>query len=249
MCYITDDSNTGAEEAVKNASPLASWRRLTRHPPTSALASSTSHLPRQRQRRAGQGPHGDGRQLSGDMFTIGIKTDDDFTLRFASKATVVRVHSCPAWRLPLPARPASTAYVGASAWRKLEGITWSEEPARGGHSSKRTSFKRATMRVGIEKNTCGCVYRAPLDANNRIKSISPLICGVPTSFNTGDKLGHCEASRERIQASRRSRRRRSRGKDDATLGLPHGDPRPHRRRRGGRRPPTSHETSTAGPTS
>jgi hypothetical protein len=99
------------------------------------------------------------------------------------------------------------AYVGASSqWRKLEGITWSEKRKEmyfAISSNEASMEEKLTSKgdhqvgdhIGIEKNTCGCVYRAPLDANNRIKSISPLICGIPKekSFNTEDKLGHTDA--------------------------------------------------------
>ena len=146
-----------------------------------------------------------------DMFEIGTKTggDYDFTCASGFKATVV---SGGAMCLKLKAgmeKAASrfetriyAAYVGASSqWRKLEGITWSKNRKEMyfAVSSAEDSMEHQLAgdgdhsdgdHIGIEKNKCGCVYRAPLDANNRIKSISPLICGVYEHFNSADKLKH-----------------------------------------------------------
>ena len=151
-----------------------------------------------------------------DMFEIGTKTagpngDYDFTCASGFKATVVDGGAmCLKLKtgMEIAASRFETriyaAYVGASAqWRKLEGITWSKNrkemyfaissnEASMEHKLDSKGDHAEGDHIGIEKNTCGCVYRAPLDANNRIKSISPLVCGVPTSFNTEDKLGHTD---------------------------------------------------------
>ena len=153
-----------------------------------------------------------------DMFDIGTKTagpngDYDFTCASGFTATVV---DGGAMCLKLKAgmdKAASrfetriyAAYKGASSqWRKLEGITWSKKRREmyfAISSNEASMEEKLTSKgdhangdhIGIEKNKCGCVYRAPLDANNRIKSISPLICGVPQSFNSEDKMGHTDAA-------------------------------------------------------
>ena len=96
----------------------------------------------------------------------------------------------------------SRRLCGASSqWRKLEGITYSKNRKEMyfAISSAEDSMEHQLAgdgdhangdHIGVEKNKCGCVYRAPLDANNRIESISPLICGVYEHFNSEDKLLH-----------------------------------------------------------
>ena len=146
-----------------------------------------------------------------DMFEIGTKTGGayDFTCASGFTATVV---SGGAMCLKLKSgmeKAASrfetriyAAYVGASSqWRKLEGITYSKNRKEMyfAISSAEDSMEHQLAEdgdhadgdhIGVEKNKCGCVYRAPLDANNRIESISPLICGVYEHFNSEDKLLH-----------------------------------------------------------
>ena len=152
-----------------------------------------------------------------DMFEIGTKTagangDYDFTCATGFKATVVD-DGAMCLKLKTGMEIAASrfetriyaAYKGASAqWRKLEGITWSKNRKEMyfAISSAEDSMEhqldsegdhKEGDHIGVEQNKCGCVYRAPLDANNRIKSISPLICGVYKHFNSADKLGHTDA--------------------------------------------------------
>ena len=155
---------------------------------------------------------------STDMCENGTKTggDYDFTCASGFKATVVssgamclKLKANIPGKIPDMAKAASrfetriyAAYVGASSqWRKLEGITWSKNrkemyfavsAAEGSMEHKLAGVGDHSDgdHIGIEQNKCGCVYRAPLDANNRITSISPLICGVYKHFNSADKLKH-----------------------------------------------------------
>ena len=148
--------------------------------------------------------------------TAGASGDYDFTCASGFKATVVsggamclKLKANIPGKIPDMAKAASrfetriyAAYAGASSqWRKLEGITWSKNrkemyfavsAAEGSMEHKLAGVGDHSDgdHIGIEQNKCGCVYRAPLDANNRIKSISPLICGVYKHFNSADKLKH-----------------------------------------------------------
>ena len=148
--------------------------------------------------------------------TAGASGDYDFTCASGFKATVVsggamclKLKANIPGKIPDMAKAASrfetriyAAYAGASSqWRKLEGITWSKNrkemyfavsAAEGSMEHKLAGVGDHSDgdHIGIEQNKCGCVYRAPLDANNRITSISPLICGVYKHFNSADKLKH-----------------------------------------------------------